>query len=53
VRWRKDPEEIHRAYDAGCVDSLVKPLDPEVVRKKVAFFAELSRSRESRNAAAR
>jgi len=49
----KDPEEIHRAYDAGCVDYLVKPLDPEVVRKKVAFFAELSRSRQSRNAAAK
>jgi signal transduction histidine kinase/ActR/RegA family two-component response regulator len=38
-----DPEEIHRAYAAGGADYLVKPLDPEVVRKKVAVFVELSR----------
>ena len=37
-----DPEEIHRAYAAGGADYLVKPLDPEVVRKKVAVFVELS-----------
>ena len=43
----KDSDEIHRAYDAGCADYLIKPLDPEIVRKKVAFFAELSRSRRS------
>jgi len=38
-----DPEEIHRAYSAGGADYLVKPLDPEVVRKKVAVFVDLSR----------
>ena len=38
-----DPEEIHRAYAAGGADYLVKPLDPEIVRKKVAVFVELSR----------
>jgi CheY-like chemotaxis protein len=40
-----DPEEVHRAYAAGGVDYLVKPLDPEIVRKKVAVFANLSRKR--------
>ncbi len=40
-----DPEEIHRAYSAGGADYLVKPLDPEIVRKKVAVFVALSRRR--------
>jgi signal transduction histidine kinase/CheY-like chemotaxis protein len=40
-----DPEEIHRAYTAGGADYLVKPLDAEIVRKKVAVFVELSRRR--------
>lgn len=40
-----DPEEVHRAYSAGGADYLVKPLDPEIVRKKVAVFAALSRRR--------
>jgi len=38
-----DPEEIHRAYSAGAADYLVKPLDAEIVRKKVAVFVDLSR----------
>jgi CheY-like chemotaxis protein len=38
-----DPDEIHRAYAAGGADYLVKPLDPEIVRKKVAVFVELAR----------
>ena len=42
----EDPEEIHRAYAAGGADYLVKPLDPEIVRKKVAVFVELSRKRQ-------
>lgn len=42
-----DPQEIHRAYSAGGADYLVKPLDPEIVRKKVAVFVDLSRRRES------
>jgi CheY-like chemotaxis protein/anti-sigma regulatory factor (Ser/Thr protein kinase) len=37
-----DPEEVHRAYAAGGADYIVKPLDPEVVRKKVAVFVELA-----------
>jgi signal transduction histidine kinase/ActR/RegA family two-component response regulator len=42
-----DPHEIHRAYSAGGADYLVKPLDSEIVRKKVAVFVDLSRRRES------
>ena len=38
-----DPTAIHRAYDAGAADYLVKPLDPDIVRKKVAVFVNLSR----------
>ncbi|HEY1532746.1 MAG TPA: hybrid sensor histidine kinase/response regulator, partial [Polyangiaceae bacterium] len=38
-----DPEEVHRAYSAGGADYLVKPLDAEIVRKKVAVFVGLSR----------
>jgi signal transduction histidine kinase/CheY-like chemotaxis protein len=45
-----DPQEIHRAYSAGGADYLVKPLDPEIVRKKVAVFVDLSRKRESEQA---
>jgi signal transduction histidine kinase/ActR/RegA family two-component response regulator len=47
-----DPEEIHRAYAAGGADYLVKPLDPEIVRKKVAVFVELSRKRHESESAA-
>lgn len=42
-----DPEEIHRAYSAGGADYLVKPLDIEIVRKKVAVFVDLSRKRNN------
>ncbi len=38
-----DPREVHRAYGAGGVDYLVKPLNAAIVRKKVAVFVELSR----------
>jgi len=38
-----DPQEIHKAYAAGGADYLIKPLDPEIVRKKVAVFVELAR----------
>jgi CheY-like chemotaxis protein len=41
-----DPEEIHRAYAAGGADYLVKPLDAEIVRKKVAVFVDLGRRRQ-------
>ena len=32
-----------RSYEFNVVDYLVKPLDPEIVRKKVAVFVELAR----------
>jgi PAS domain S-box-containing protein len=41
-----DEATVHRAYQAGAVDYLVKPLVPEIVRAKVAVFAELFRQRE-------
>jgi CheY-like chemotaxis protein len=40
-----EPDEIHRAYAAGGADYLVKPLDPEIVRKKVAVFVALNRKK--------
>jgi signal transduction histidine kinase/ActR/RegA family two-component response regulator len=43
-----DPAEIHRAYSAGGADYLVKPLDAEIVRRKVAVFVDLSRRRNER-----
>jgi CheY-like chemotaxis protein len=44
-----DPEEIHRAYSAGGADYLVKPLDAEIVRKKVAVFVDLTKRRIENN----
>lgn len=44
-----DPGIVHRAYSAGGADYLVKPLDAEIVRKKVAVFVELSRRRLGRS----
>ncbi|HYV44689.1 MAG TPA: hybrid sensor histidine kinase/response regulator [Myxococcaceae bacterium] len=41
-----DVQQIYRAYEVGAVDYLVKPLDSEVVRKKVAVFVDLVRQRE-------
>lgn len=35
----------YRAYDVGAIDFLEKPLDPHIVRSKVAFFVELHRQR--------
>jgi PAS domain S-box-containing protein len=40
-----DVQQIYRAYEVGAVDYIVKPLDPEVVRKKVAVFVDLVRQR--------
>ena len=45
-----DPQEIHRAYAAGGADYLVKPLDAEIVRKKVAVFVDLARRRRASRA---
>lgn len=42
----KDLESIYRGYQAGGVDYILKPLDPDVVRAKVAVFVELYRRGE-------
>jgi signal transduction histidine kinase len=36
-----DAESLHRAYALGAVDYLVKPVDPDVLRAKVAVFVQL------------
>ena len=36
-----DVEQIYKAYSVGAVDYLIKPLDKDVVRKKVAVFVDL------------
>jgi PAS domain S-box-containing protein len=37
----KDAENVFRGYDAGAVDYLTKPFNPNVLRSKVAVFIEL------------
>jgi PAS domain S-box-containing protein len=41
-----DVEHVYKGYRVGAVDYLVKPLVPEMVRAKVAVFAELHRQRK-------
>jgi PAS domain S-box-containing protein len=38
-----DGEQITRGYSAGAVDYIVKPVDPDVLRSKVAMLLELQR----------
>ncbi len=40
------PARILQAYEGGAVDFIQKPLEPDVLRAKVAVFAELYRTRE-------
>ncbi len=44
----KDRQHIFSGYDSGAVDYLFKPLDPHVIRSKVAVFLELKRSQLAR-----
>ena len=37
----KDAEHVFRGYDAGAVDYLMKPFDPQILRAKVAVFIDL------------
>lgn len=48
-----DASLIRQAYQVGAADYLIKPLLPEVVRAKVAVFAELYRQRKRIEAQAR
>jgi PAS domain S-box-containing protein len=41
-----DVDQVYEGYHAGAVDYLTKPLMPEMVRAKVAVFAELYRQRK-------
>ena len=36
-----DERQVYRGYSAGAVDYIFKPIDPEVLRSKVAVFVEL------------
>jgi PAS domain S-box-containing protein len=44
---RDDVSDIARGYGVGAVDYLLKPFDPELLRSKVAVFAELEASRRA------
>jgi PAS domain S-box-containing protein len=41
-----DNERRFRGYDAGAVDFLYKPVEPEVLRRKVTVFVQLSAQRQ-------
>jgi signal transduction histidine kinase len=43
--YERSEFDTARAYGAGAVDVLFKPLDPFIAKSKVAVFAELHRSR--------
>ena len=40
-----DERRRFRGYEAGAVDYLLKPVDPQIVRSKVDIFVELARQR--------
>jgi PAS domain S-box-containing protein len=37
----KDEKHVYQGYSAGAVDYILKPIDPDVLRSKVAVFVEL------------
>jgi signal transduction histidine kinase len=41
--WHNDATKIARGYAVGAVDYVVKPIDPVILRSKVAVFLELHR----------
>ncbi len=42
--WNRD--RVFRGYESGAVDFLVKPVDPHILRSKVAVFVELYRQKK-------
>jgi PAS domain S-box-containing protein len=44
---RDEVGDIIRGYDVGAIDYVLKPFDPDVLRSKVAVFAELEASRRA------
>jgi diguanylate cyclase (GGDEF)-like protein len=43
----KEQKHIFRGYDAGAVDYMFKPLDPDILRSKVDVFLQLYRQRRT------
>ena len=41
----REDESVFRGYDAGAVDYLIKPIEPNLLRSKVNVFCELSAQR--------
>ncbi len=44
-----DIGDVLRGYDVGAVDYVLKPFDPQLLRSKVAVFAELEKGRRALN----
>jgi PAS domain S-box-containing protein len=42
-----DDKDVLRGYQAGAVDYLTKPLDPEILRAKINIFADLHRASQA------
>ena len=45
----KEYQHVRNGYQAGAVDYLFKPVDPEIIRAKVKIFLELDRSRREKD----
>ena len=43
----RDRRQVHDGYESGAVDYLFKPLEPDVLRQKVAAFVRLFEEREA------
>ena len=43
----RDRRQVHTGYESGAVDYLFKPLEPEVLRQKVAAFVRLFKEQEA------
>ncbi len=45
--WATDPHRVARGYAIGAVDYVAKPIDPVVLRSKVAVFLDLQRKTQA------